>query len=503
MRLDVTQHLRLEQRMKLSPRIIQAMEILQLPLMALQERIEQELSTNPCLELREGPGEDAPRASETEDAGPDRGDETLVVGEDANRESDFERLADFGDAYAEELDWSDRPARRAVRDDGRDPKLDAQANSPAREQSLMDYLLGQWAFVEQPEEIKRAGSAIIARIDADGYLRTPLEELVRPAADGSRPPGAADAPVTLEALRQALLCVQKLDPPGVGARDLRECLLIQLDAEADAGRDVALPRLLVSEFLREIELNHIPQIAKRTGRSVDEINAAINGLARLDPHPGKLIGSAPVPYILPDAAVEVDDDGGLVVKMQGGDGSGLRLSRLYRQMARSRKTDPEAKDFLRRNLRSAQWLIGAIGQRRQTMRRVVEEVFETQREFLDRGREALKPLPMTEVAKKVGVHVATVSRAVSGKYVQTPRGIFPLRMFFSGGKTTAAGEDMAWEAIKARLREIVDKEDKARPLSDEQVASALGAAGIKIARRTVAKYRNLLNIPSARQRRRY
>ena len=494
MRLDVSQHFRLEQRMKLSPRIIQAMEILQLPLMALQERIEQELSSNPCLEFREGPSDDAPAAPAEEEAGPNRGDEPLVVGDDASHSLDFERLADFGEAYGEDLEWSDRPRGRGVRDDGRDAKLDALANTPAPEQSLTDFLLGQWAFVEAPEAVKVAGSALISHIDSDGYLRTPLEELIR---------GDGGAQVTLEGLREALPWVQKLDPPGVGARDLRECLLIQLDAEAKAGRDVALPRQLVSEFLREIELNHIPQIAKRTGRSVEQVNAAIDSLARLDPHPGRLIGSRPVPYILPDAAVELEEDGEVIVKMHGGDGSGLRLSKLYKRMVRSGKTDAQAKEFIRRNLRSAQWLIGAIGQRRQTMRRVVEEVFAAQKEFLDSGQEALKPLPMTEVAKKVGVHVATVSRAVAGKYVQTPRGIFPLRMFFSGGKTTDEGQDMAWDAIKARLREIVDKEDKSRPLSDEQIAEALGGKGIKIARRTVAKYRKLLNISSARQRKRY
>jgi RNA polymerase sigma-54 factor len=309
--------------------------------------------------------------------------------------------------------------------------------------------------------------------------------------------------VTLEALQAALERVQGLDPPGVGARDLRECLLIQLDAEAAAGRDVTLPRLLVSDHLREIELNHIPQIAKRTECTIDQINQAIESLGRLDPHPGRLIGSRPVPYILPDALVEPDEDGNVVVTMQGREGGGLRLSSLYRKMSRSGEIDAEAKDFIRRNLRNAQWLIGAIGQRKRTLHRVVDEVFEAQKDFLERGKEALKPLPMTDVARKVGVHVATVSRAVAGKYVQTPRGIFPLRMFFSGGKTTDEGQDMAWDAIKVRLQDVVDNEDKSKPLSDDQIAEALQGEGIKIARRTVAKYRNLLNIPSARQRRRY
>ena len=491
MRLNVSQGLRLEQRMKLSPRIIQAMEILQLPLMALQERIEQELASNPCLELREGPADG--EAPPVEEPGPQRGEEMLVVGADENNREDFERLAEFGDVYAEEMDWSDAPPRRAAADGEGDAKMEALANKPAPAESLTDYLLGQWAFVEADEQIKEAGRVIIQNIDDDGYLRTPLEELVR-----QEPP-----PVTLEALQSALPLVQKLDPPGVGARDLRECLLIQLDAEAAAGRDVDLARQLVRDFHRELELNHIPQIARRTGRSVGEIAEAVAHLSRLDPHPGRLIGDHPVPYIVPDAVVDLDEDGNVVVMMRDGDGPGLRVSRTYRKMARQRQTDPEARRFLQRNLRSARWLIGAINQRRRTVRRVIEEVFRAQREFLERGREALRPLPMTEVARRVGVHVATVSRAVAGKYVQTPRGIFPLRMFFSGGKRTETGQDVAWGAIKARLQEIVDREDKSHPLSDEQIAKALRREGIDIARRTVAKYRKLLNIPPARQRKQY
>ena len=474
--------------MTLSPRMIQAMEILQLPMLALQERIDAELVSNPCLEAienvdgePEAPAEAAPTQS---------GDETLVLGTDRSKEKDFERLEDFGDTYADDLEWSDRPSRPAAAGE-RDSKMDALANTPAPDQTLADHLLEQWMFVEADEPAKLAGQAIISSIDDDGYLRMPLEELVR--LDDQ-------PPVTLEGLRRALPLVQRLDPPGVGARDLRECLLIQLEAEAAAGHDVTLEKQLVSEFLREIELNHIPQIARKTGRSVAQVKQAIAGLGRLEARPGRIIGQRAVPYIIPDAMVELDEQGNLVVTMREGELPPLRMSRRYRKMARARGTDPQAREFLRRNLRSAQWLIGAIMQRRQTVRRVVEEVFAAQREFLERGPEALRPLPMADVARKVGVHVATISRAVAGKYVQTPRGIFPLRMFFSGGTTTASGQDMAWDAVKARLKEVVEREDKAKPLDDEQIAKALAEGGVTIARRTVAKYRGILGIPPARQR---
>ena len=172
-------------------------------------------------------------------------------------------------------------------------------------------------------------------------------------------------------------------------------------------------------------------------------------------------------------------------------------------MVRSRKTDRDTKQFIRKNIRSAQWLMSAIEQRKHTVLRVAEEVFKVQREFLDAGPEALKPLPMMDVARKVGVHVATVSRAVAGKYVQMQRGIFPLRMFFSGGTTTSAGQDVSWDAVKAKLKEIIDAEDKSKPLNDDELAAEMKSNGIEIARRTVAKYRGLMDIPPARKRRQY
>jgi len=494
--MDISQSLRLEQRMKLSPRLIQSMEILQLPMMALQERIDQELASNPCLELPETTPED-----ESEELQDEPVETVGNEGVEATVRSDegFERLVDFDERFAEDLDWSDRPYRPAVAEELSDAKAKALANTAAPGESLNDYLLQQWSFIDAPEEIKTAGEIIINNIDDDGYLRVPLEQL----ADGERIGNVSAEGLGIESFKEALKLVQKLDPPGVGARDLRECLLIQLDAEAAAGRDVSLQRLLVDEYLREIELNHIPQIAKRTGRNVQEVKRAIERLGRLTPRPGRLIGSQPVPPIVPDAVVELDQDGNVVVKMRDDGTSTVRISETYRRMARSGKTDPKTKEFLRNNLRAARWLISAIRQRRETIRRVIEAVFQEQKEFIERGTEALKPLPMTKVASAVGVHVASVSRAVAGKYVQTPRGIFPLRMFFSGGKTTADGKDIAWNAIRVRLQEIIEHEDKKKPLSDDEIAQALQREGISIARRTVAKYRRLLNIPPARQRKQY
>ena len=481
--------------MKLSPRLIQSMEILQLPMMALQERIDQELASNPCLELPDP-------SSESEQLQDDELVEAISEPSravDRQADKEFENLAEFHDSFADDLDWSDRTYSPAVAEELSDAKAKALANTAAPAESLNDYLLQQWSFIDAPEDVKKAGEIIINNIDDDGYLRVPLEQL----ANGEQVDNTSAERPGIESFKEALKLVQKLDPPGVGARDLRECLLIQLDAEAAVGHDVSLQRLLVDEYLREIEHNHIPQIAKRTGKSIREIKRAIERLGRLTLRPGHLVDSHPVPRIVPDATVELDEDNNVVVKMRDDGTSGVRISETYRRMARSRETDPKTKEFLRNNLRSARWLISAIRQRRETIRRVIEAVFNEQKEFLERGTEALKPLPMAKIASAVGVHIASVSRAVSGKYVQTPHGIFPLRMFFAGGKTTADGKDIAWNAIRAKLQEIIEHEDKKNPLSDDEIAQALQQEGISIARRTVAKYRKLLNIPPARQRKQY
>lgn len=492
MRLDTSQQLRLEQRMKLAPRIIQSMEILQLPMLALQERIQAELQSNPVLELRE-PGVDAEAPMERDEETNPSGERDLVVQSTNDRPEDFQRLDEFVDEYGGEFAHREAPARPRPPSGERDRKMDAMANAPAPEQSLNDYLLQQWAFTETSDPLRAAGRLIINFVDADGYLRTPLEEL----------PKQTNEPVAPADLRAALALVQTLEPPGVGARDLRECLMLQLAAEASAGADVALEMDLVQRFLSDIERNRLPQIAKRTGKSIQEIKTAIGNLSRLNPRPGSLVGSRTVPIITPDVFVELQTGGEVKVTLSDGNQPGLIISKAYRKMARNRSTDRHARQFILRNIRSAQWLIGAIEQRRQTVRRVAEEVFRVQRQFLEDGPEALRPLPMADIAGKVGVHVATVSRAVAGKYAQTPVGIYPLRMFFSGGTTTADGQDMAWDAVKVKLREVIDAEDKSRPLNDDELAEALKKNGLDIARRTVAKYRKLLGIAPARRRRQF
>lgn len=494
----------MEQRQLLTPRMIQSMEILQLPLMALEERIEQEMQVNPVLELREPEGIPA---SETQvDGGGEpvqertEGEQALVLKEDGA--DDFDRLAKIGELFEnEEFNTNTGTSfRQASSFDGeRDKKLDAMNNTAARDENLSEYLLNQWLFVEAPANIKRAGELLINYIDAEGYLRTPLDQIQSEAKN---------AP-TLEELNRALSLVQNLEPPGVGARDLRECLLLQLSAledddELSKGHDFDLEYALVNEHLKDLEMNRYPQISRKLGRSIDDLKAAVRRLSRLHPHPGKQIGRDEAPPVTPDAVIYLDEDTGKYeIEMTHDASENFYISGMYRRMLKDRAVDKKTREFLANNVRNARWLIESIQQRKSTIHRVIRQVVDAQKDFFDKGPEFLRPLPMIQVADQLGIHVATVSRAVSEKWIQTPRGVFPLRRFFSGGTTSAEGEDMSWDAVKEKLKVIIAEEDKSKPLNDDEIVEKLATQGLTLARRTVAKYRKIMNIPTARQRKEY
>jgi RNA polymerase sigma-54 factor len=263
-------------------------------------------------------------------------------------------------------------------------------------------------------------------------------------------------------------------------------------------------RTLIEKHLDDMVHNRIPRVASATGMSVEEIRGAMEWMRRLSLHPARQLVNDSPPSIVPDAIVEYDaDTDSYVAYLTDGRLPNLRLNREYAMMARDRTVPKPDRDFIRTNLSNAQWLIDAVQQRRQTLLRVIQAVVAAQRDFFDQGPQSMKPLPMTLVAEQLGIHVATVSRAVAGKHLQTPRGIFPLRKFFTGGTKTESGEDISWETIRAGLQEIVDAEDKKNPLSDDAIVDALKERGIEIARRTVAKYRGQLDIPPARMRKQF
>jgi len=513
MRIDTGQHMRLGQQMKLAPRMIQSMEILQMASLELLERIEQELASNPTLELREADPDtranEMLREQNQRDAA--EGEREINPTSDATNTDDFERLANFTeehtDGYESTHFETGEPYRPARNTGERDAKLDAMANTGARNPSLEEQLLNQWHLVEAPPAVMAAGEHLIGFIDDDGYLRTPRAELV---AHMPRNVASSDLDAALPLLQQCL------DPAGLAARNLRECLLLQIDARikeaarenallpAPAPTDWSAERLIVSDYLKEVEANRLPDIAKSSGLPIEAVQRALRNLRFLTPHPGRLLVDAPSRTITPDATIEYDEElDRYVARLRDDRLPALTINRQYARMAKDRTVDRKTRDFVGNNMRSARWLLDAIEQRNNTLLRVINVVLEAQRDYLDLGPAYLKPLPMTLVADQLGIHVATVSRAVSEKYLQTSRGIVPLRMFFSGGTETDEGDAMSWTAVQAKLEQVIAEEDKSNPLNDDELVEKLKEIGIVIARRTVAKYRKQLKIPPARQRREY
>ncbi|MFG0256624.1 MAG: RNA polymerase factor sigma-54 [Phycisphaerales bacterium JB043] len=502
MRFETSQQMKLGQQMKLAPRMIQSMEILQLALPALQERIEQELESNITLELIEPTREGAQPTSEDETSGTVR---ELDIGDESH---DFERLDAFESSYTEAAEneygstsskrFADLETGRArVASGERDAKMDAMANTAARGESMTEQLLKQWGLSELDDRVTALGELIIAALDPDGYLRTEVETLIDQA-----PPVLA--PIAADEMEEALIAVQHvLEPAGIAARDTRECLLLQLHAMEEQADDVDLGfvQALIEDHLDDLLQNRLPRIADALDVEVQRISEAISWMHRLDPSPGRTLAPDEPSVIIPDAIVEYDEEENrYIAYLNDRVLPNLRINREYAKMVRERDTEASTKDFIKTNITNAEWLIDAIEQRKRTLVRVLNVVAEAQRDFFDEGPESLRPLPMTQVADQLGIHVATVSRAVSGKHIETPRGVFPLRRFFSGGTQTESGDEVSWDAIKAALQDVIAGEDTSAPLSDEALSRAMKERGIEIARRTVAKYRTQLGIPSARMR---
>lgn len=341
----------------------------------------------------------------------------------------------------------------------------------------------------EPKLLKMCERIVSALAAKDGgYLKVALEDLL-----------AADAtPEDHEIAENALAHIQQLDPVGVGARDLSECLILQLSADIPNLKNV---RTLILHHLEDLQHNRMPQIQKASGLSMEEINEAWDELRKLDPRPASRFADDFVPTVTPDMWLEIDKEGNYVVKMEEGPVRNLYISKYYRQRLANGQATAEEKEFIKKKIMSAQWLIESIEQRRNTLTRVAQEIVNHQKDFFDNGPEALRPLKMDQIAEKVKVHVTTVSRAVDEKWIETHRGILPLRMFFMGGTTTEGGEDVAWNKIKIELKKLIDAEDASKPYSDVEIMRLLKSKGFNVARRTVTKYREILDIPSSRQRR--
>lgn len=492
MRLDMSQHMRMLQQMKLAPRMIQSMEILQLPIMALEERIRLEAAKNPTLELGASSTETPSTDFEAEHgAVADVAESTpeSAPGRDGPSIQEYDAYQQIAEEWSENFIPSHQPSRVAGIE-LTDKKHDALQNLADRPPSLEDHLLEQLSLFEaEPMELVLARH-IIGNLDARGFLNAPYEEIV--ANFGS--------PVSESHTRRALEIVQQLSPTGVGARDLPECLLLQL---ADPGPDienVEVLRTLISSFWDDLIHNRLPAIERRTGIALETLRAAIADMRHLELNPARGFSTSLAQYVVPDIVVDRDTNGEFTITMNDHFVPHVHISRHYLQMLRDKRGDPDALEYIKKKIDAAQWLIDSIRQRRSTLEKVTREIIHRQRDFLEQGPDAIRPLKMQEIADLVKVHVTTVSRAVDDKWVQTPRGLFPLRRFFGGGTVAANGQEVAWDTIKHKLTELVNAEDKSQPYSDDELVDKLAGQGYPLARRTVTKYRKMLKIPSSRQR---
>ena len=496
MRMSFGQEMRMAQKQMLAPRMIQSMEILQLPLQALEERIEQEIQNNETLEVEEAEGDSGggePGATVAElPAVTERtvDEKPLVVDQEHANQADFERSYDWANEYPDSDDDRSRPSAARI-DEASDRYLDAMANMEERPETLFNHLHDQLSNYDLSALERQAAEKIVYNLDANGYLSMPLEDLVDP--DG--PP---DRATQLALLEKALGVVQGMDPLGVAARDLRECLLLQIRSDTPRARQL---RRLVSDHLEDVAGNRLPLIERKTGYSIAEIEQLREQLHTLNPKPGAVFSVPFVPAVKPDVYVEQQVDGSWKVRLEDIDLPNLRISPLYRQMLLSPDTDPDTREYIKRKINSAQWLIEAIEQRRSTLLKTAQAIVDHQIRFLTEGPEAIEPLKMQQIADRIGMHVTTVSRAVDDKWLQTPRGLYPLRRFFVGGTVSADGDEVAWDAVRLKLQEIIDQEPKDDPYSDDALVEELGKRGITVARRTVTKYRKAMDIPSSRQRR--
>ena len=434
MRLSLGLEARQVQIQKLAPRMIQSMEILQLPIMALQERIEQEMNENPLLEIQEQDPAlpDEPEERDNPDA-PADSERELVVDESKDNVDDFERLLNLD----KEVPTTLTTGLAQPDADGGRGRSQARCDGQRRRSSRIAERLP-----DAPDRGIGAGARTGGHGRAD-HLRTrrPRRRVLEDRAWRTccRPtPG----PEQLELARKALQIVQSLDPPGIAARDLRECLLLQLTPDMPYYDEL---KTLISSHLEDLRDNRLPQIERKTGYSIERIQEAWEQLRKLNPKPGAMFAETFVPTVTPDVMLEQADDGSYKVVLEDTRTPRLFISEYYRRRLMSGQATPEEKEFIKRKINSAQWLIDSIEQRRSTLTRVAQAIVDHQKQFLDDGPEFIVPLKMQQIADTVGVHVTTVSRAVDDKWIQTPRGMFPLKRFFVGGTRSDDGDDVAWD----------------------------------------------------------
>jgi RNA polymerase sigma-54 factor len=473
MEMKINMRLGMQQRLVMTPRLQQALKLLQMPTQELQQVLRQEILQNPMLE----------EVDELEEVEP--------LEEDAPAEEEKAAEKEAEEPSREEEDWDDY-FETAFGMGGAAAEIEEREDFlervPVAKPSFAEHLMGQLRLATEDERTLEIGAYIIGNLDDSGYLVCPLDEIARTFA--------ADE----QEIEKILKVIQTFEPAGVGARDLRECLLIQLETKDMLD---SLAARIVSEFFEEFKQKKYLDISKKLKISLKEVQAQAAVIGGLNPKPGLDIFADGPRYVIPDLVVERVGDK-FVVFLNDRNVPRLRISQSYRsELQGDHEISEETRNFINSKLKNAKWLIQTIEQRRRTMIKVMESIVEAQRDFFEKGTGALKPLTLQQVASKINMHESTVSRVTTNKYVQTPRGVYELKYFFSSALSTESGEEVSAKSAKLKIKEIIAKEDAKKPLSDQKIADMLREDGLIIARRTVAKYREQLGILPARHRKQY
>ncbi len=490
----MAQGLYLKQQMSLqqvlAPQLQQSLALLQAPTLELKALVEQELQQNPVLEeiaieemelAAKNSREGEPAANPADPAEPpadvnfDPASEKPSNDPVDDFQAEFERLTQLDQEWRDHFSQTNIPLRQSEEEE---EKRQFMFDSLVTGTSLQENLLEQARLSEITEAQWPVAEMIIGNIDDYGYLKANVEEL------------AFATNIEPDRIQEVLQVIQTFHPPGVGARDLRECLMLQLDR---TGRQNSLEYQIIRDHMEALGKRRIPELARGTGRSTDEVQDALKRIAQLEPRPGRSFLPDNDQYILPEVFVS-KVDGEFVVTTNNDQVPHLRISNTYKDIMSQADSSTEVRDYIREKIRAGKFLIKSLQQRQQTILNIAKEIVHRQHEFMDNGVAFLKPLTMVQVAEVVGVHETTVSRAVSGKYMQTPQGIFEMKYFFTSGIQTSSGEGMSNTSVKDMIADMFSNEEPTKPLSDQEVVRMLADKGIVIARRTVAKYRSELNI---------
>ncbi len=488
MALELRQNLKLTQQLVMTPQLQQAIKLLQLSRIELIETINQELEANPVLEeaTEASPGKEEKASEETvvDEWTEEQALSTLAPSSSEEEKTPWDEKALQEQEWKELWDQDQRSSLPAYSFE--EKELPNYENILSQESDLTEHLLWQLRVSNLTEEDREIACLIIGNLDQNGYLKATLEEI------------AQEASTDIDNVERVLRQVQLFDPVGVAARDLKECLLIQI---RHLGIENSLVKVLVEDYLPQLERHNYQAIVKKTGATMEEVLSAVDVIRQLDPRPGRAYSREHVQYIVPDIYVyKVDDE--YVVSLNDEGMPRLRINSYYKEAVKNGMAPDDAKEFIQGKLKSAVWLIRSIHQRQRTIYKVTKSIVKFQREFLDKGVAYLKPLILRDVAEDVGMHESTISRVTTNKYVHTPQGIFELKFFFSVGLRRNDGVDVATQSVKERIKQLIQSEDPTKPYSDKQIADILAKDDIRIARRTVAKYRDLMGIlPSSRRKR--